>query len=226
MVRKKSVAIFDFCETLVDLQSADEFVLFVHQNNQLPILNQWLFASWKWARKFRFLAVYDRIFRNNPIEKKWLLYSLKGLTEEFIMQQATQFSEWLKTRINENVWNQFEFTTKNSDLVIICSGGYEVYLRSFFSEFDVQIIATRIQFKNGKFTGRMDGLDCLRHEKVKRIEKSYGSEIWSQAEIEFYSDSITDMPLFEKSNRKIVAYKSNLPIWASADKFETIKWKN
>ncbi len=226
MIQKKSVAIFDFCETLVDLQSADEFVLFVHHNNQLPILNQRLFACWKWARKFRFLAIYDRIFRNNPIEKKWLLYSLKGLTESFIIQQATQFSEWLKTRINENVWSQFELTTKYSDIVIICSGGYEVYLDAFFSEFNVQIIATRIKFKNGKFTGRMDGLDCLKEEKVKRIEKYYGNDFWSIVNIEFYSDSITDLPLFEKSKRKIVAYKNKPPVWANADKFETLKWKN
>ena len=226
MVRKKSVAIFDFCETLVDFQTADEFVLFVHNSNHLPFLNQWIFASWNWARKTRLLAIYDRIFRNNPIEKKWLLYSLKGLSEAFVIQEATRFSKWLKSRINENVWDQFELTTKYSDIVIICSGGYEVYLDAFFRGFDVHVIATRIQFKNGKFTGRMDGSDCLKEEKVKRIEKNYGSEIWSQAEIEFYSDSITDMPLFEKSSRKIVAYKSKPPVWANADKFETIKWKN
>ena len=63
-------------ETLVDLQTADEFVIYIHKNNRLPLLNQWLFTSWKWFKKLRFIAIYDRIFLHNPIEKKLLLCSL------------------------------------------------------------------------------------------------------------------------------------------------------
>jgi HAD superfamily phosphoserine phosphatase-like hydrolase len=226
MERKKEVVIFDFCETLVNLQSADEFVHFIHLNNELPILNQWIYKIWKWSKMLRIISVYDRVFRRKPIEKKWLLYSLRELSEEFIHNEAQRYSEWLKTSINKNVWNQFELATVNSDLVIICSGGYENYLIPFFSEFNVQVIATKFRFKNQKFTGTINGLDCLGEEKVKRIEMSNGKDFWSKVEIDFYSDSITDMPLFKKSKRKIVAYKSKPPVWVRGYDFEVIKWKN
>jgi len=226
LIQKKTVAIFDFCETLVDLQTADEFVIFIHENNHLPKVNRWIYASWKWSKKLRIIAVYDKIFRKSPIEKKWLLYSLNGLTESFINTQAEQYAAWLKSRINENIWKEFDRTILNSELVMVCSGGYDSYLYPFFKEYDVPVIATHLKFINGKFSGVIEGLDCLGSEKVKRIEKRYGIEFWRDYKIDFYSDSITDMPLFEKSSRKLVAYKSKPPIWAIESGFETIKWKN
>lgn len=222
----KRVAIFDFCETLVDLQTADEFVIYIHKNNRLPLLNQWLFTSWKWFKKLRFIAIYDRIFRHNPIEKKWLLFSLMGLSESIIFREAEMYSDWLKSRVNQNIWNEFEKSMMNSDLVIICSGGYDSYLNPFFKGFNVQIIGTRLKYKQGKFSGTIEGLDCLGEEKVNRLEMNFGRELWSSFVIDFYSDSIMDMPLFKKSNRKIVAYNSKPPKWAMDRDFETLKWEN
>lgn len=226
MIQKKTVAIFDFCETLVDLQTADEFVIFIHKNNLLPKLNRWIYNSWIWLKKLRIIAVYDRIFRKSPIEKKWLLYSLNGLSESFINTQAELYAAWLKSRINENIWNEFKQTKLNSDLVLVCSGGYDNYLYPFFKEYEVPVIATQLKIVNGKFSGVIEGLDCLGSEKVKRIEKRFGIDFWNDYTIDFYSDSITDMPLFERSNRKLVAYNIKPPIWATESGFETIKWKN
>ncbi len=217
--------IFDFCETLVNLQTADEFVFYVHRNNKLPWFNRFLFRIWTWLKKLKIFGIIGRISPDLNLEKKLLLWSLKGLSKTQIDSNSNSFAYWLKSRINDNIWNEFQRCLASENPVIICSGGYEEYLIPFFSEFNVEIIGTKMKFKGDQFSGKIEGIDCLGEEKVNRIAAYLGGkEKLNKTVIRFYSDSITDMPLFNYSKRRIVAYKSVIPGWAKNEKFETINW--
>ncbi|MFT5571680.1 MAG: HAD superfamily hydrolase (TIGR01490 family) [Cryomorphaceae bacterium] len=59
------------------------------------------------------------------------------------------------------------------------------------------LIATRAEFIDGKFTGKVAGTPCFRKGKVQRLEQWLVDRHASLEGSFFYSDSINDLPLLE-----------------------------
>jgi hypothetical protein len=54
---------------------------------------------------------------------------------------------YLKNHLNNNVWNLFEKMEINKR--IVCSGGYDIYLKCFFSGNEIdRLICSEFEFKN------------------------------------------------------------------------------
>jgi HAD superfamily hydrolase (TIGR01490 family) len=64
------------------------------------------------------------------------------------------------------------------------------------------LIATEPERKNGRFTGRVEGIPCFREGKVRRLEAwlaAQGRRLGDFAKSAFYSDSHNDLPLLERT---------------------------
>jgi HAD superfamily hydrolase (TIGR01490 family) len=68
------------------------------------------------------------------------------------------------------------------------------------------VLATRAEMRDGRFTGRVDGLPCFREGKIVHVDEWLAAR-WIRAdEIEeswFYSDSHNDRPLLERVHHPI-----------------------
>ena len=220
-MKHNQIHIFDFCETLVNRQTADDFVNFVLAQKETPNLylrRLYLFLI-DFFDRLKFFIVLNKIFGENSLEKGLRLFSLINLDEVYLNQLALKFSNSLKNNLNNNVWKLFEKTDKNNK--VICSGGYDLYLKYFFAEHDIKhLICTEFEFKNSRFTGFWVGKDCMRNEKVKRLERLGLRK--DQTEITVYTDSSSDLPLLNYADRGIVVGKKQKPTWAK--KFEFLTW--
>lgn len=215
------IHIFDFCETLVNKQTADDFVNFVLVQKETPnlYLRRLYLSLIDIFDRLKFFIVLNKIFGENSLEKGLRLFSLINLDEVYLNHLALKFSNSLKNNLNNNVWKLFEKTDKKNR--IICSGGYDLYLKYFFAEHDVKnLICTEFEFKNNRFTGFWEGKDCMRNEKVKRLERLGLRK--DQTEITVYTDSSSDLPLLNYADRGIVVGKKQKPLWAN--KFEFLTW--
>jgi len=220
-LRPNQIHIFDFCETLVSKQTADDFVNFVLALKETPNLylrRFYLFLIDIFDR-LKFFIVLNKIFGENSLEKSLRLFSLINLDEVYLNQLALGYSNSLKNNLNNKIWKLFEQT--NKDGKIICSGGYDLYLKYFFAEHDVKnLICTEFEFKNSRFTGFWKGKDCMRNEKVNRLKRLGLRK--DQTEITVYTDSSSDLPLLNYADRGIVVGKKQKPTWAK--KFEFLTW--
>lgn len=203
----RNLAIFDFCETLVDLQSADEFISFcLFKNNRLirytifNILNN--FALKKIIRK---LFLYDI----NP--KKIGLLFLKGINLKDFYDLSSDFVSVLDDcAINES-FRLLKKHKENGDLVVIASGGFDIYIELFLvGKVDI-VLATKLLFKDGVFSGGIDGAECLGEEKVKRIRDVLSPNDFDS--ISIYSDSETDLPIFLLGHNRVVVSKGKKKHW-------------
>ncbi len=220
-MKHNQIHIFDFCETLVNRQTADGFVNFVLEHKETPnfYLRRTFLTLIDFLSSLKFFIILNKCFGENSFEKGLRLYSLINLDEVYLNQLALKFSNSLKNNLNNNVWKVFEKTDKNNR--IICSGGYNLYLKYFFAEHDVKnLICTEFEFKNNRFTGFWEGKDCMRNEKVKRLEKLGLKK--GQIEITVYTDSSSDLPLLNYADNGIVVGKNQKPFWAN--KFEFLTW--
>jgi hypothetical protein len=220
-LRHNQIHIFDFCETLVNKQTADDFVNFVLEHKETP--NFYLRRSFLWLidilSRFKFFIILNKIFGENSFEKVLRLFSLKSLDKEYLIGLGLKYSNYLKNHLNNNVWNLFEKMEINKR--IVCSGGYDIYLKCFFSGNEIdRLICSEFEFKNNRFTGFWEGKDCMRDEKVKRLEKLGLKK--EQIVITVYTDSSSDLPLLKYADKGIVVGKSQKPSWAN--RFEFLTW--
>ena len=218
------VALFDFCETLVNFQTADSYVYYVLEKSKSKFSQRWIkFYDFLKKCKIIFLLEYFSRWRYS-INKRMILMSLKGFKETELQALACSY---YYDRIRPNFINTVLGTLKQKKTdgyrVYIVSGGYDIYLKYFVEEFELDgLLSTRIAFKNGECLGRFDGKDCLSQQKIK-----YLNEVLIQKPdySESYSDSISDLPLLTWTTEGFVISKYQSQKWALDNKLNEIIWK-
>src|SRR5258708_19492351 len=75
-------------------------------------------------------------------------------------------------------------------------------------EFGVEtVVATELEVRDGRFTGKPSGTPCFREGKITRVEEwlaDQGRILASFTAIWFYSDSQNDLPLLEYVTHPVV----------------------
>ena len=214
------LAIFDFCDTLVNFQTANEFCKYVlKKETRYRLLRVDHFFE-----KYYFYRLFARLRFSGFSQKKLLLRGLQGLSKSKIEFYGEQYVEdVIENQLNITVFERFNEHKKNGDIVVINSGGYEAYLLKFSEKNKIEFtFSTKFKYINDVFTGEIEGNDCLGMEKVTRMkEAAFLDKVYE--DIFVYSDSITDMPIFNLASQKIAVIKQKkTPNWCQSN-FEIIR---
>jgi len=184
----KKLAIFDFCDTLVNGQTADDFIYFILKNTKPNLISKFI------------ISIINRRWVPNifGFKKKLLVFTLRGIPITKINKFSQKYCTTLESRLNKSLIKRLiKHSNKDYDIIIV-SGGYENYLKYFSIpkiKF-IKIIGTRLEVNNKKLTGFIKGRDCMGEEKVKRLDANLNFNKYNLKESYAYSDSLTDMPLF------------------------------
>ena len=214
------LVIFDFCETLVNFQTADSFSRFVLEKES----RNFILKIDTLLDKIKFYRFCYKLNLDSWSQKKFLLSNLNGLSKEKIKSYAELFLESkILPNLNEKVFEKFLNHLNANDFVIINSGGYQPYLDLFVEKYGVKkLFSTEFKYEGSIFTGKIEGIDCLGQEKVRKM-KEEGLNFNDYEEIIVYSDSITDMPIFNLATTRVaIINKNSIPSWCK-EKFEIIK---
>lgn len=196
---KEKIVFLDFCGTCVPFQSADRFVQFVI-THYATFSVRFRAILFKVLAKLHLVKRIERWSKYRITSKKLILYQLKGLNED-VMEDAAQqyFEQIIKPSLIPEIQDEIKQRQKEGYRIVIVSGGYSIYIKHFMEYIGGSaddVLATPLLFTNGKFTGKM-GLDCMAENKITYIQKHFDHDnIYSIA----YSDSPTDMPLFDYSD--------------------------
>ena len=196
-IKDKRLAIFDFCETLVAMQSADNFIDFVRdktpsrKRNLLEFLRSFL-------TKLKFFSVINKLFPSNNIHKKFKLLQLSGIPKSTIEELSKNYYEnLLKDKLIPKIINELKQKQSIGYRIIILSGGYTIYIKHFAKTVDINssdIIATDICFdKKDICKGIFQGVDCMNENKIIKIKKKIKDIDEFNLDASYaYSDSISD----------------------------------
>jgi len=205
------IALYDFCDTVVNFQTADEYVYFAQNYLRLGS-----FHNTYMNRK-----VINAFFENRwKAKKKAILYQLRGIEKAVITDAAYKY---YKDRILPNIYapiiEEMRKHRENGYDVYIVSAGYRIYLDFFAEDFSVKgVIANEFEYHNEKFTGKLCRSDCYGEEKVLRL-----NETFAEQEIEHsisYSDSISDLPLLKWADRGVVVSRNAHRAWVKENGLE------
>lgn len=216
------IALFDFCETLANFQTADAYVRFVQANS--PVSHKFTKLSYDLLNRSHLLGIPRRLFPESSIDKKWIMRQMAGRTEEEMTILALKYyNERVRPALIPEVVEELKAKQKDGYKVYLISAGYGIYLQYFAKEFAVDgVIATKIAFDKGVCLGRFDGPDCMFSHKIDYIKRGVPDnhfEEWFA-----YSDSITDLPILELVGHPIVISKGKAQKWAEQKGFKQIIW--
>lgn len=217
----EKVALFDFCETIANFQTADAFVRFVQEHsNKTNRLYSILYST---LNRLKYFGIMRRIMPQKNIEKHFILRILKGMSYVELNMFARQYyDKVVKKNMIQPIINELVRLKNEEYRIYLVSAGYDIYLKYFVEDFSVDgLLCTKIAFKEGVCTGCFDGKDCMYDYKVESVKSNIQGDPsnWFA-----FSDSITDLPLLELVGKPIVVSKRKSQKWAENRNYKQIIW--
>ncbi|MFQ5885725.1 MAG: HAD family hydrolase [Anaerolineae bacterium] len=172
-----------------------------HRERKMKRLFLWLFALihyplWFLAKS----GLWDEVrFRTKWMEDFAGIF--KGLKRGEIRDILSAVLEnELEPEIRADLLDTLKEHQAKNHMVVLVSGTFEDLLRLLGEKIGVEhVLGTRVEFREGRCTGRVMGSACMGSEKVRRIQElinERGLEVDLPSSFT-YADSISDLPLLE-----------------------------
>lgn len=225
--KDKQVAFFDFCETLVNFQTADAFVDFVRESNGnscMKFLNSFLNV----LKSVKIIAVLNKLFSNTSLEKRLKLLQLRRLGyEELNFMAGLFYQNLIRPNLIGPLITELQRLRQHGYEVCLVSAGYSIYLKYFAEEYQIKhLISNEVKFSQHRnyCLGTILGRDCIHSEKVKRIETYYENQNIDFNKCISYSDSISDLPMLLLTGEGVVVSRGASQAWCNQYKLKEIVW--
>ena len=185
------LAIFDFDGTISIKDSLVEFIKFSLSKPK------YYFGLLKLSPV---LTAYAFKFIPNYIAKERLIsYFFKGWDEGVFQEISdkyaiTQIDKIIRPKAIEKIkWHQ-----EKGHKVVIVSASMENWLKKWCEKNNIELIATRLEAKDGKLTGKFATKNCYGIEKANRIKEQYNLSGYDY--IYAYGDSSGDKEMLSLAN--------------------------
>lgn len=215
------IALFDFCETIANFQTADAYVRYV-QSHSVPT-NIGIRLLYNILNQSRVLGIVRRLKPKGSIDKRFILKQMNGRTYEEMDRLAEDYyNNMIKPNMIEPVVTELRRLQSEGYGIYVISAGYDIYLKYFVKDFKVDgLLSTKIEFKDGVCTGRFDGQDCMFDYKIDYINSMIKGD---HSQWLAFSDSITDLPMLELVGNPVVISRGKSQTWAEKKGFKQIIW--
>ncbi len=193
-----NLALFDFDGTIT---SKDCFVLFTRFAVGVPrfVLGLLILSP-------IVLAYYLKWIPSWKAKEHWLVHFFKDWSKDKFDESSRAFSQQiLPFEIRSIAMEKIEWHKANNDKILIVSASLDTYLHYFYLDDDIDILATRLEIKDQRITGRLYGKNCKGEEKVKRIKESYN--LADYATIFAYGDSSGDTEMLNLADVRYYRWK-------------------
>ena len=194
MAASQAIALFDLDNTLLSGDSDYEWAQFliergVLDRSQYESRNDHFFRQYKEGR----LDIHE-----------FLDFQLAPLASHPRDDLDRWHAEFMRTRIRPIVRAKGRDLVRRhvdqGDLCAIVTSTNAFITAPIAREFGLDLVATELEVRDGRFTGKPSGTPCFREGKITRVEEwlaGQGRILASFTAIWFYSDSQNDLPLLE-----------------------------
>lgn len=193
------LVIFDFCDTLINFQTGNRFLYWVYQTYYNKKNNESLIV--RFFKRYPFSIFFDY--------KRYLARQIKWIPIKFINERIKDFIKILNDNQNEKVVDIMKQYLEEWNQVIIISAWFGDYIRIRAKQFWIsKVYATELEKKKWVYTWNFESwIDIIWKNKVKTLKNNY--DIWKYSDIIVYSDSLSDLPLFNVATEKYFVCKNN-----------------
>tara|TARA_B100000795_G_scaffold211967_1_gene165629 strand:- start:1185 stop:1775 length:591 start_codon:yes stop_codon:yes gene_type:complete len=180
------LALFDFDGTITTDDSLIKFVRFVVGDTKF---------IWGMIHISPMLTAYKlKIIPNYKAKQYMLSYFFKDMSEEKFLQVAREYSlNHIKTILRPKAMEKIAWHKEQDHKVIIVSASIESWLKPWCDQNNIDLIATKLEIKEGVITGKFLTKNCYGIEKAHRVQEAYNLSDYDH--IYAYGDSRGDKEL-------------------------------
>lgn len=205
---KQKIILIDFCETIVSIQTAEDFIFFCMKDSQLKYK---LLEIIKNLLSFKLVMLVLGRLGINFNFKKIAVFFLKGINEGDLYKQGENYAhKILINKLNSKVILKIKEEYGN-DRKIIVSGGFVYYIKPLMETLKINIdnfLCTKLATNKKKILNGKIYFDCM--EENKKIALEYLNIFPSvDKELITFTDSISDLPLIKISDKTHFIYENN-----------------
>lgn len=188
---KKGIAFFDFDGTITTKDTLLEFIKFCKGTTAFYsgfLLNAHFLVSYKL-----------KIISNQVAKEKILKYFFHNMPAEDFAEKCALFSsEVLPALIRPKALEEISRLKAEGYVVVVVSASPENWIQEWAKNEKLELIASRLEIKDGKITGRIVGKNCHGEEKVRRIMEKY--VVTDYTTIHAYGDTSGDRQMLALAN--------------------------
>ena len=224
----KVLALFDFCETLVDFQSAERYLQLVakYRDNikRSRGIRYRIYMKLRNKIEKRLKRMLPKSWRKSFIKSRVdfeILRDLEVIEAERIAQEF--FETELLSHLNNHVIERIRYHQKLGHTIVIVSGGFEIYIRIFANHFNIPyVVAVSLEKCDGILSGNMDGIHTMEHRKLYKLKQTINLSNYNLKESYAYSDCPSDIPLLSLVGNSVVVECGKDIEWAKILGFSII----
>lgn len=182
----KGLALFDFDGTITRKDSLLEFIKF--SSGKLGfLLVMGLFSP--------LIFYYVFVKKDGEIAKMNVLsFLFKGKSMEELNQLGQEFSKKvIPSILLPRAVEEIEILKEKGHRIIVVSASLDIWLKPWTEEMRLELICTKMEFEDGKFTGKFATPNCTGEEKAIRINAHLNLKEYSP--IKAYGNSSGDNPM-------------------------------
>lgn len=187
-----TIALFDFDGTITTKDTLFDFIKFSFGKQRL--IKGIIYLS-------PILALYTTNFIDNNLAKQYLFkYFFSGISVEELKHLGNRYTnERINKIIRPESIERINWHKKNNHQITIVSASLEYWLMPWCEKMELNLISTKLEIINNKFTGNYFGKNCHGKEKVNRINEIYDLNKFDL--IYAYGDSLGDKQMLEIANK-------------------------
>ncbi|MCS6981845.1 MAG: haloacid dehalogenase-like hydrolase [Flavobacteriales bacterium] len=151
-------------------------------------------------KAFPFLLWHYLIRRNETKAKEFLLTLFLGNQEKMALEKlADRYITRLQSLLRISLWKKIMDIKSNGGRVVIVTASLDLWVEPWCRRNGMDLISSRAQWSEGRFTGRLAGANCRGNEKVRRIQEAI--PLAEYDEILAWGDSPSDVPMLHLAHR-------------------------
>ena len=186
------LAFFDFDGTITTDDSLIKFIRFVVGDAK---------TLWGMILLSPMLVVYKlKLIPNYKAKQMMLSYFFKGMDKQQFQKIAEEYSlKHIDTILRPKAMEKITWHKELGHKVIVVSASIECWIRPWCDQNGLDLIATKIEVKDGLITGKFLTKNCYGIEKASRVKEAYNLDDYDY--IYAYGDSRGDKELLGLSDK-------------------------
>jgi phosphatidylglycerophosphatase C len=188
----KRIAFFDFDGTITTRDTMFSLIRHKAGNGQFYrgfLINLPVFA----ALKLKLISA-------QAAKEKLLAHFFKGMNAVDFQTACDRFaSAVLPSLIRAGALAEIDRLKADGFEIVVVSASAENWIKTWADSEGINAIATKLEILNDRLTGKVDGLNCNKLEKVNRIKAVY--DLSQFDEIYCYGDSSGDKPMLSLATK-------------------------
>lgn len=197
MKNGRSLVLFDFDGTITTRDSFIDFSFFTFGKLRIFILMIELLPL--------ICLYFLKMYSGKKLKESFFVRLIKGWSEEDFDVEARKYTEKrLPAILKTSALSSIKIHRENGDEIALVSASVEQWLKYFAKDHGMKLIATKLEIKDGVFTGMIDGENCHGREKAKRVIEIY--DVSAFEHIYAYGDTSGDTAMLDLADSKFFKY--------------------